>query len=190
MRKLMAAFLLCIPLVAAGPKPKVKITTSMGAFTVQLEPEAVPITVDNFMKYIRKGFYNGTIFHRIAKSPAVIQGGGLLPDMSKKKTDAPIKNEADIAKAKGLLNKRGAIAMAREDLPDSAKAQFFINLKDNPALNFKAKELGPGYGYCVFGKVIQGMEVLDKISKVKCRPKPYEETPAVSVTITKVEEVK
>jgi len=188
MRRALAALLLCLPLCAAAPK--VKITTSLGAFTVQLEPEAAPITVDNFLKYARKGFYNGTIFHRIAKSPAVIQGGGHLPDMTKKKTDAPIKNEADLAKAKGLVNKRGTIAMARESLPDSAKAQFFINLKDNAALNFKAKELGPGYGYCVFGKVIQGMDVVDKIAKVKCQAKPNDEVPAVAVTIVSVEEVK
>jgi cyclophilin family peptidyl-prolyl cis-trans isomerase len=189
MRKVLAAFLLCIPLCAAAPQPKVKITTSLGAFTVQLEPDTVPITVDNFLKYVRKGFYGGTIFHRISKTPAVVQGGGLLPDMSKKKTDPSIKNEADAAKAKGLLNKRGTIAMARESLPDSAKAQFFINLKNNPDLDFKTKTLGD-YGYCVFGKVIQGMEVVDKISKVKCRPKPYEETPAVTVTILSAEEVK
>jgi len=189
MRKVLAAFLLCIPLCAAAPQPKVKITTSLGAFTVQLEPDTVPITVDNFLKYVHKGFYNGTIIHRIAKSPAVIQGGGLLPDMSKKKTDAPIKNEADIAKAKGLLNKRGTIAMARESFPDSAKAQFFVNVKSNPDLDFKAKNLAD-YGYCVFGKVVQGMEVVDKIARVKCRPKPNEQTPAVAVTIVSAEEVK
>jgi len=189
MRNLVATLLLCLPLCAAAPAPKVKVTTNLGAFTVQLDPEATPITVDNFLKYVRKGFYGGTIFHRIAKSPAVIQGGGLLPDMSKKKTDSSIKNEADLAKGKGLLNKRGTIAMARESLPDSAKSQFFINVKNNADLDFKAKTLGD-YGYCVFGKVIQGMEVVDKIAKVKCRPKPYEETPAVAVTILSAEEVK
>lgn len=167
MRKVLATLLLTLPLLAAGPKPKVTITTSMGAIQVELEPAATPKTVDNFLKYVRKGQYDGTIFHRVKPSgPAMIQGGGHLPDLTKKATDSSIKCEADLAKAAGLKNVRGTLAMAREDLPDSAKAQFFINVKANPDLDFQSRTL-TGFGYCVFGKVIKGMDVVDKISKVK-----------------------
>jgi len=184
-RKALVALLLALPLLAA-PKPKVKITTNLGASTVQLEPDAVPVTVNNFLAYVRKGQYNGTLIHRVAKSPAVIQGGGHNQDKSLKATGASIKNEADLAKAKGLSNKRGTIAMARESLPDSAKAQFFVNVKDNTALDFKARNLAD-FGYCVFGKVVQGMDVVDKISKV---PTAKDEFPVKPVIIQKVEEVK
>lgn len=193
-RNLVLSLALAFPLLAAPQakkspepaKPKVKVTTNLGAFTIQLEPGAAPITVENFLKYVRKGQYANTLIHRVAKSPAVIQGGGHNPDMSKKPTDAPIKNEADLAKAKGFTNKRGTVAMARESLPDSAKAQFFVNVKDNPALDFKAKTLGE-YGYCVFGKVVQGMEVVDKISK---QPVGAQDAPKAAVVIQKVEETK
>lgn len=196
MRIQLLSLLLSLPLLA-GPaaksakapqvvKPKVKVTTNLGAFTIQLEPDAAPITVENFLKYVRKGHYNGTLIHRVAKTPAVVQGGGHLPDMSKKPTEPSIKNEADLAKAKGLTNKRATVAMARESLPDSAKAQFFVNVNDNAALDFKAKTLGD-YGYCVFGKVTQGMEVVDKISKVPVGP---QDAPKTAVLIQKVEEVK
>lgn len=190
MRKVLTVLFLALPLLAA--KPRVEITTTAGAFTVELEPDATPVTVANFMNYVKKGFYPGTIFHRVKKSdspPAIIQGGGLTPDLAKKPTDASIKCEADLAKAKGLSNVRGTIAMARESLPDSAKAQFYINVKDNKALDFKARNLAD-FGYCVFGKVIKGMNVVDKIAAAKTSTqKTMTDVPVKPVTITAVKEV-
>lgn len=189
MRKVLTVLFLALPLLAA--KPRVEITTSAGAFTVELEPDATPVTVANFMNYVKKGFYPGTIFHRVKKSaPAIIQGGGHTPDLAKKATDGPIKCEADVAKAKGLSNVRGTIAMARESLPDSAKAQFYINVKDNKALDFKARNLAD-FGYCVFGKVVKGMNVVDKIAAGKTSTqKGMADVPVSPVTITAVKEVK
>ena len=185
-RKFLTALLLAAPLLAG---PKVEITTSAGAFTVELAPDAAPLTVANFMNYVKKGFYPGTIFHRVSQRPAVVQGGGLLPDLSKKPTDGPIKCEADLTKAKGLSNTRGTLAMARESLPDSAKAQFYINVKSNPGLDFKARNLAD-FGYCVFGKVIKGMDVVDKIAKGKtARKGDLADVPVSPVTITAVKEV-
>lgn len=188
-RKVLTVLFLALPLLAA--KPKVEITTTAGAFTVELESDATPVTVANFMNYVKKGFYPGTIFHRVKKSaPAIIQGGGHTPDLAKKATDGPIKCEADVAKAKGLSNVRGTIAMARESLPDSAKAQFYINVKDNKALDFKARNLAD-FGYCVFGKVIKGMNVVDKIAAGKTSTKKgMADVPVSPVTITAVKEVK
>ncbi len=188
-RKVLTVLFLALPLLAA--KPRVEITTSAGAFTVELEPDATPVTVANFMNYVKKGFYPGTIFHRVKKSaPAIIQGGGHTPDLAKKATDGPIKCEADVAKAKGLSNVRGTIAMARESLPDSAKAQFYINVKDNKALDFKARNLAD-FGYCVFGKVVKGMNVVDKIAAGKTSTqKGMADVPVSPVTITAVKEVK
>jgi cyclophilin family peptidyl-prolyl cis-trans isomerase len=187
-RKVLTVLFLALPLLAA--KPKVEITTTAGAFTVELEPDATPVTVANFLNYVRKGFYPGTIFHRVKKSaPAIIQGGGLTPDLAKKPTDGPIKCEADLAKAKGLSNVRGTIAMARESLPDSAKAQFYINVKDNKALDFKARNLAD-FGYCVFGKVVKGMNVVDRIAAAKTgTQKGMQDVPVSPVTITAVKEV-
>jgi peptidyl-prolyl cis-trans isomerase B (cyclophilin B) len=167
------------------------ITTSMGVIQVELEPDATPKTVENFLKYVRKGQYDGTIFHRVKPSgPGMIQGGGHLPDLTKKPTDGSIKCEADLAKAAGLKNGRGTIAMARESLPDSAKAQFFINVKDNPDLNFKARNLTE-FGYCVFGKVTKGMDVVDKIVKVKTGAQGgMTDVPVKPVTIITVKESK
>jgi cyclophilin family peptidyl-prolyl cis-trans isomerase len=119
----------------------------------------------------------------------MIQGGGHLPDLSKKPTESSIKNEADLAKAAGLGNKRGTIAMARESLPDSAKAQFYINLKDNPDLNFKARNLVE-FGYCVFGKVVKGMNVVDQIGKVKTGSQGgMQDVPVKAVTIITAREI-
>ena len=191
MRKLLAAVLLALPLLAAAPKPKVKVTTSLGVFVVQLEPEAAPITVDNFLKYVRKGQYKGTIFHRVMRGGmAIIQGGGHTPDLAKKSTDGPIKNEADLSKAKGLSNTRGTLAMAREPLPDSAKAQFFVNVRNNKDLDFKTRSLG-GFGYCVFGKVVSGMEVVDRINAVKTAAAGgMTDVPVKAVVIQDMAEVK
>ncbi len=137
------------------------IKTSKGDIRVQLDEENTPITAKNFLNYMEKGFYNDTIFHRVIDG-FMIQGGGMTSDMSQKSTDAQIKNEGKNAKP----NKRGTLAMARTSDPHSASSQFFINLVDNSFLNFKA-ENAQGFGYCVFGEVIDGMDVVDAIAKVK-----------------------
>lgn len=186
MRRSLTALLLCLPLMA-GPKPKLKFTTSMGAITVQLEPEAAPKTVEQFLILVRKGFYNGTIFHRIAKTPAIVQGGGYSSPGRAKIIDATLPNEGDLAKAKGLKNRRGVLSMAYPPgNPLGAKSQFFFNVKDNPALDFKAKNM-QDYGFCPFGKVLEGQDVIDKIAKVKL--KPGYESPVEPVNLLKVEEV-
>jgi peptidyl-prolyl cis-trans isomerase B (cyclophilin B) len=142
----------------ANPEaPRVRLETDKGPILLELNRTAAPKTVDNFLKYVESGFFNGTIFHRVIKG-FMIQGGGLTADMAKKNTLSPIQNEAD----NGLSNLRGTIAMARTQDPHSATAQFFINTKDNVALNHTAKS-GRGWGYCVFGKVIDGMAVVDAI---------------------------
>jgi cyclophilin family peptidyl-prolyl cis-trans isomerase len=162
----------------------------MGTFTLELMPEAAPKTVENFQKRIREGFYPGTIFHRV-KADFMIQGGGHLPDMSKKPFKGVVTNEADLAKSKGLTNTRGTISMAYvPGDPFGAAVQFFINLKNNPDLNFKAKTL-TDYGHCPFGKVVEGMDVVDKISRVKTTSRnSFSDVPTQPVTILKVEEIK
>ena len=137
----------------------VKLQTSMGDIVIELNQEAAPVTVKNFLDYVRSGFYNGTIFHRVI-SGFMIQGGGLEADMQKKGTKAPIVNEA----SNGLKNDRGTIAMGQlSGNPDSATSQFYINLVDNKHLDYSASNPG----YAVFGKVVDGMEVVDAIAKVK-----------------------
>jgi peptidyl-prolyl cis-trans isomerase B (cyclophilin B) len=145
---------------AQSLNPKVQIQTSMGAFIVELDTKAAPETVANFLEYVRSGFYNGTIFHRVIKN-FMIQGGGLTEDMQKKPTRAPIANEAD----NGLPNLTGTIAMARTNAPHSATSQFFINVKDNHFLNHRGKT-SRLWGYCVFGKVVKGMKVVRAIEAV------------------------
>lgn len=135
--------------------------TTMGDITLELYQDKAPDTVKNFLGYVDDKFYDGTIFHRVIKG-FMIQGGGHTADMSKKPTKGPIKNEAD----NGLSNQRGTISMARMPDPHSATSQFFINLVDNVNLDFSAKT-DQGYGYCVFGKVISGMDVVDAIANVK-----------------------
>jgi cyclophilin family peptidyl-prolyl cis-trans isomerase len=137
--------------------PVVSLVTSMGEIRVALRPEEAPITVDNFLKYVKAGFYNGTIFHRVIPN-FMIQGGGMDATMTEKPTRPPIRNEAK----NGLRNRRGTIAMARTKDPNSATAQFFISVKDNHTLDFG---IG-GAGYAVFGDVIQGMDVVDRIVAV------------------------
>ncbi|MDP1603108.1 MAG: peptidylprolyl isomerase [Legionella sp.] len=137
------------------------IKTSKGDIYLQLDTENTPNTAENFRNYMQSGFYNETIFHRVIPG-FMIQGGGMLADMSQKVTEAPVKNEAKAAKP----NKRGTIAMARTSDPHSATAQFFINVVDNAFLNFSG-ENAQGYGYCVFGEVVKGMDVVDEIAKVK-----------------------
>lgn len=137
------------------------ISTSKGDIHLQLDEVNTPITAQNFLNYVRSGFYNDTIFHRVIDG-FMIQGGGLTGDMSQKPTETAIENEAKSAKP----NKRGTIAMARTMDPHSATAQFFINVADNAFLNFTG-EHAQGYGYCVFGEVVDGMDVVDAIVKVK-----------------------
>jgi len=136
----------------------VTLKTNHGSIQIELNKEAAPITVENFENYANKDFFNGTIFHRVIDG-FMIQGGGFTKDMSQKQTDAPIKNEAD----NGLKNEKYSIAMARTSIPDSATSQFFININDNNFLDYPGQD---GAGYCVFGKVIKGQDVVDKIAKV------------------------
>ncbi len=145
---------------AASDHPRVQIQTNMGNITVELDAKAAPNSVANFIKYVEDGSYNGTIFHRVI-SDFMIQGGGFTPDYNQKKTRAPIKNEAN----NGLKNVRGSIAMARTGDPHSATTQFFINTVDNGFLNYTAPSM-QGWGYTVFGKVVEGMDTVDKIRAV------------------------
>ena len=159
-------FLLTTALTSAAESQdpvSVLITTSKGDITVELLPAKAPETVANFLRYVDEGFYNGTIFHRVI-SGFMIQGGGYDQDYTKKQTHDPVTNEAD----NGLSNVRGSIAMARTGEPHSATAQFFINHTDNPALDHRNK--GTGWGYAVFGKVVDGMAVVDRIANVKTGP--------------------
>lgn len=167
MRPLIALLLSMATLAfGAAPKPQVKLVTSMGVIVMELEPEAAPKTVQNFLKYVKKGQYKGTIFHRVIPG-FMIQGGGSVENLGKKRTEASIPNEADRALAAGLKNKRGTVAMARTPDPHSAAAEFFINVVDNPALDFKGKANDKTWGYCVFGRVIKGLDVVDRIKAVK-----------------------
>jgi len=163
---------------AAGDNPKVILDTTKGQILLELDPAKAPDTVKNFLAYVDAGFYDGTIFHRVIPG-FMIQGGGFTQDMQPKPTRPPIKIEAD----NGLKNERGTIAMARTQDPNSATAQFFINSVDNPFLNFTAKTT-QGWGYAVFGKVVQGMETVDTISKTKTGPKGmYRDVPSEPILI-------
>ncbi|WP_005035791.1 peptidylprolyl isomerase [Holophaga foetida] len=146
-------------------KPRVKFMTSYGPIVVELEPALAPATVANFLRYVKEGHYAGTIFHRVIPG-FMIQGGGFTEDMAEKSSHEPIQNEAPSTSKGGLRNTRGTIAMARTGEPHSATAQFYINTVDNPALDYKAST-GSGYGYCAFGRVVEGMEAVDKIEKVR-----------------------
>ena len=154
----------------------VKLETTIGNIVIELDEKAAPVTVKNFLTYAGEGFYDGTIFHRVIPN-FMIQGGGFTPDMVQKKTHPPIINEAN----NGLKNDRGTIAMARTNNPDSATSQFFINHKNNDPLNYA----GPSNpGYAVFGKVVEGMEVVDKIAAVKTTQKgPHADVPVEPVVI-------
>ncbi len=147
--------------VPAAANPKVLLETNLGDITIELYQDKAPATAKNFLEYADSGFYDGTIFHRVIRG-FMIQGGGLTESMKDKSTREPVGNEAD----NGLKNDRGSIAMARTGYPHSATSQFFINTVDNAFLNFRAKT-AEGYGYCVFGKVVSGMDVVDAIEKVQ-----------------------
>ncbi|WKZ18696.1 MAG: peptidylprolyl isomerase [Candidatus Jettenia sp. CY-1] len=165
--------------VYANPsKPRVQLKTNHGIITLELDPQSAPKTVENFLRYVRDGFYNGTIFHRVIKG-FMIQGGGLTADMREKPTRASITNEAD----NGLKNNRGTIAMARTADPHSASSQFFINTVDNSFLDHKGKS-SAGWGYCVFGKVVGGMNVVDTIENQSTTSKSgYDDVPLFQVII-------
>ncbi len=158
-----SCLLLCLaPLAQAGDAhPRVLLKTNQGDILLELDAKAAPATVENFLQYVDSGFYDGTIFHRVI-SDFMIQGGGFTQDFSKKQPRAAIKNEAD----NGLKNNRGTIAMARTSAPHSATAQFFINTVDNSFLNFSSATTR-GWGYAVFGKVVEGMDVVDKIRAIR-----------------------
>lgn len=191
MRPLIAVLLSVAALgLGASPKPRVKLTTSMGVIVMELEPDAAPKTVENFLKYVKKGQYKGTIFHRVIPG-FMIQGGGYVDYLGKKRTDASIPNEADRAMAAGLKNRRGTVAMARTPDPHSAAAEFFINLVDNRPLDFKGKANDKTWGYCVFGKVVQGMDVVDRIKDVKTSNKrsDFLNLPVKPVLITDVVQI-
>ena len=158
----------------------VKLSTNFGDITLELNAEKAPITVANFLQYVEKGFYDGVIFHRVIDG-FMIQGGGFDTNMKQKATDAEIKNEAD----NGLSNDAYTIAMARTSIPDSASSQFFINVADNDFLNHTAPT-SSGWGYCVFGKVVEGKDVVDKIKGVKTTSKAgHRDVPVEPVIIEK-----
>ena len=168
MRILSQFLVLCAALIlftgcnamSESKNPVVTLETTKGNITIELYPEKAPETVANFIQYVQDGFYDGTIFHRVIPN-FMVQGGGFTDDMSEKSTREPIKNEAN----NGLANENGTIAMARTPNPHSASSQFFINVKDNAFLDFQ-NETPNGWGYCVFGKVSEGMDVVNSIVAV------------------------
>jgi peptidyl-prolyl cis-trans isomerase B (cyclophilin B) len=167
-----------------GKANMVRLHTNHGIITLQLDAEKAPNTVQNFLDYVNSGFYSNTIFHRVIDG-FMIQGGGFEPGMKQKEVNAAIQNEAN----NGLTNDAYTIAMARTNDPHSATAQFFINIKDNGFLNFKA-ENSQGWGYCVFGKVVEGTEVVDAIKKVKTGSSGFhQDVPTEDVIILQAEVV-
>lgn len=172
-----------LPAIAQNAQPQVLFKTSAGNFTVELNPQAAPKTVDNFLQYVNSGFYNGTIFHRVIGN-FMIQGGGFTPDMKEKQTRAPIPLESQ----NGLKNRVGTIAMARTSNPNSATAQFFVNVKDNASLDYPNPD---GNGYAVFGKVVAGMDTIEKIKGVATTNKGmYADVPVTPVVIESASVVK
>ncbi|HEY9148493.1 MAG TPA: peptidylprolyl isomerase [Gammaproteobacteria bacterium] len=195
MKKLLSLFLLLLvsacnadtaenaaPATPADDGPKVLLQTSMGEIVVQLYPEEAPQSVTNFLRYVDEGFYDGTIFHRVIDG-FMIQGGGFTPAMEQKQTRAPILNEAD----NGLRNTVGTIAMARTMEPHSATSQFFINVANNSSLDFREKT-PRAWGYAVFGRVVQGMDVVKAIKSVPTTTKGmHRDVPQQDIIITKAE---
>ncbi|HSI96488.1 MAG: peptidylprolyl isomerase [Methylophilaceae bacterium] len=161
----------------------VKLHTNFGVITLELDAEKAPVSAANFLEYVDSGFYNNTVFHRVIDG-FMIQGGGFEPGMKQKSTNASIKNEAD----NGLKNKAYTIAMARTPDPHSASSQFFINVADNDFLNFSSPT-SQGWGYCVFGKVTDGTDVVDKIRQVKTGNKAgHQDVPVEDVVIERAEQ--
>lgn len=177
--------LLFVAHAAAAPPPVVRLTTTAGVIDIELDSARAPRTVENFLTYVRAGFYDGTIFHRVIPS-FMIQGGGFTPGMREKPTRAPIRNEAD----NGLKNVAGTIAMARTPDPHSASAQFFINTVDNPALDHRGKS-PRDWGYAVFGRVVAGMDVVKKIERVRTTHKGgHADVPQQDVVLERAEVLK
>jgi len=170
-------------MTTTSPMPttsKVTLQTSQGDITIELNHEKAPKTAANFKQYVQDGFYDGTIFHRVI-SNFMVQGGGMTPDMQQKPTRDPIENEAD----NGLGNVVGSVAMARTNDPHSASSQFFINVQDNSFLNHRDKSM-QGWGYCVFGKVVAGMDVIAQIKAVKTGSQAgHQDVPMEPVVIEK-----
>ncbi|MFL6198510.1 MAG: peptidylprolyl isomerase [Thermoanaerobaculia bacterium] len=165
------------PAPAAKPNPRVALETSKGRIVVEVFPAKAPITVANFLQYVKAGFYDGVIFHRVIPD-FMIQTGGFTPDMKQKPTRGQIKNES----TNGLRNERGTLSMARLSEPHTASSQFFINLKDNSGLDHSPR----GWGYTVFGQVVEGMDVVDAIAAVRTGTKKgYDDVPVAPVTIKK-----
>jgi peptidyl-prolyl cis-trans isomerase B (cyclophilin B) len=161
-----------------GKNPVVTMSTSMGDLRIELDAEKAPITTQNFLDYVSDGFYDGLIFHRVIPN-FMIQGGGFDPQMNQKKTKPPIKNEA----TNGLKNTTGSVAMARTNVVDSATAQFFINVKDNDFLNHTSSS-ADGFGYAVFGQIIDGMDIVRAIEKVKTSNRGmHQDVPVEAVVI-------
>jgi peptidyl-prolyl cis-trans isomerase A (cyclophilin A)/peptidyl-prolyl cis-trans isomerase B (cyclophilin B) len=159
----------------------IRFETTLGNFNVELLDDEAPVSVENFVKYVDEGFFDGTVFHRIVPG-FVIQGGGFTEDMSQKKNHPPIKNEAD----NGVKNARGTLSMARTNDINSATSQFFVNLKDNDFLDHSRGN----FGYAVFGKVTEGMDVIDKIAAVKTgRKRGFEDVPLDAVIMTSVRRI-
>ncbi len=181
LRFIACALLLTAASHASAQNPQIEMRTSMGVIMLELYPENAPDTVKNFVQYVKDGFYSGTIFHRVI-GDFMIQGGGFTPDMQQKKTRDPIKHEG----GNGLRNEIGSIAMARTGEPHSATSQFFINVVDNTMLDFR----GPGpqeIGYTVFGRVIKGMDVVNKIKSVQTATRGGQQNvPVSTVTIERV----
>ena len=178
--------LLCLFLAMLGTsamsdtQPKVQFDTNKGTIVIELNQEKAPLTVKNFLSYAESGFYDGVIFHRVIPN-FMIQGGGFTPDMQQKSTQANIENEAN----NGLKNVKGSIAMARTSAPHSASSQFFINVKDNSFLDFTS-ETSQGWGYAVFGQVVEGIEVVEAIENVTTGiVGPYSDVPKDAVIIEK-----
>ncbi|WP_246233589.1 peptidylprolyl isomerase [Pelistega europaea] len=160
--------------------PRVKLETNKGTIVLELDMEKAPVTTENFLSYVKDGFYNGVIFHRVIKR-FMIQGGGFEPGLKQKETKAPIKNEAD----NGLANNKYTIAMARTSDPHSASAQFFINTNDNDFLNFTAPT-PQGWGYAVFGKVVEGTNIVDAIEGVRTGSRGFhQDVPVEDVIVNK-----
>lgn len=188
MRMIRGVLALCLSLGSMAwaqdaKKPQVVLETSQGKITIELDSEKAPISAKNFLAYVESGHYDGTVFHRVIPT-FMIQGGGFTPDMKQKSTKDPIVNESK----NGLSNKRGTLAMARTSVPNSATSQFFINVKDNDFLD-KANSRD-GVGYCVFGKVVQGMDVVDKIRAVETTQKgPHGDVPVEPIVIKSAKKV-
>ena len=182
LKALLSAFALLVSFAAVAANPQVEVRTNQGTIVIELDPEKAPNTVENFLQYVKAGHYDGTIFHRVIPG-FMIQGGGFDPEMREKPTRAPIRNEA----GNGLRNTTGTVVMARKPDPHSATAQFFVNLSDNAFLDFRAAT-PDGYGYAVFGKVVKGMDVVNRIAKVPTGTRaPHGDVPLKPVIIERAQ---